>query len=539
MQEVADILQLPLDIGPETEIGGERSSPELDDIAFVLDCSRQLEKKSAKFESEIRRLGLEMHSLQEQSASIHQRLRRREEAMREIQPLLAKYSVPLPVVKALEGSGDIGPDWVHAVQWLQHSEANARNSALTEGGIAHDAQKMRQALLLLAISRAKNFFVLKLRTLRRPGADAQIVQQQIAAASPAWTLLHDHMPRLAQGLRTAYHNTMKWYYNLLLSKYGRFLSRQPLLRADAPTLLGSAAALYASPSATSASSLSSLAKLNEAFSVGARPAVLLGSAAPLSLTAVPPSANPYYPIEVLMSSMLAVLDSSYKAEQLVPLNGDNGHGTQQHANQSETQHDDDNNDHTNSHNGNHCENHGTNKEIDELFEPILEQYAELAKTWLSQCQHDIFGLLLVLQLVSRERSTLPEKWLGQISQQCWPAVVRILDHQTQSIEQAALKASVAGSGQRGGPHMLTQLLSSFLSGILQLSSDPISNRLEKPLRQLVSAYELYISKLAAGNEAVLHSNYFVVSALLGDLEGHLAQEFATHFRLLVEAYSSR
>lgn len=556
MQEVADILQLPLDIGPETQIGGELSSPELDDIAYVLDCSRQLKEKSAKFESEIRRLGLEMHSLHDQSASIHQRLRRREDAMQEILPLLAKYSVPLSVVNALEGSGDIGPDWVQAVQWLQNSEAEASeakssgSAASSESGIAHDAQKMRQALLLLAISRAKNFFILKLRTLRRPGADAQVVQQQIAEASPAWTLLRDHTPRLAQALRTAYHNTMRWYYNLLLSKYGRFLGRQPLLRSDAPTLLGSAAAISASSSATSSSSLASLAKLNEAFSVGARPAVLLGSAAPLSLTSQPPSANPYYPIEVLMSSMLAVLGSSFKAEQRVPLNDDyisrktandgnegvngqndpNDHSDQNSLNSQSTQ---------NSHDGTSLSGSGETRGIASLFTPILEQYTELAKLWLSQCQSDIFGLLLVLQLTLREREVLPEAWLDQITQQCWPAVARILDQQTQSIEQAALKASVAGSGQRGGPHMLTQLFSSFLSGILQLSSDSISSRIERPLRQLVSAYELYISKLAAGNEAVLHSNYFVVAALLGDIEGGLAQEFATHFRLLVEAYNAR
>jgi len=509
MREIANLLGVEPQAHPMT--GGvdesrlildTRELQTMSELAHAsLRAIMQLQVKSSNFESEIGQLSSTMAALKTQSATLHHKLATRDAAIRELDPLLEHF-VPSSKDIDLIFEGEIDTEWYAALERVRQPltlppefATDTSNSKLLES-----AQRLRKVLLSRALERAKTLLLVKLRTLRKPGVNAQVVQANLLDAAPALQLLSAKTPRLASSLGKAYRNTMKWYYTMLFGKYGRWLGRQPLATVDQPKLLGNSISVSKSFffSAMGSSDVQNV----DAFSVGARPTVL-SSDTVLPMTAVPSHASPYYPIEILVHSLLGTLADSWEWESKLAniMPGESS--------------------------------------LHELFAPTLDFYGSQLKSWITQCTGDLFGLLLVVKLInSSPLQQWEPEWLAAIADQCWPHINSICNQQTRSIEQAALKASTQSSANQKGPHMLTQLVSSYFSGVLQVCGEDVEPSLHASLRGIIEAYELFISKLAGGKETVLHTNYFVMAALLSDIPGTLAHEFAQHFQLLVNAYQA-
>lgn len=460
----------------------------------------QLLQKSRQFEQDISKLGSEMSQLQRQSSGLRGRLTAREQALTLLDPLLKQLTPPYHIVKNI-CEGPINELWFDNI-----NELVGLQMPTAEGRAAEDALRLRRALVARALERSKLFYVHQFKVLRKPGTNAQNVQLKLLESKPAMDFVRAELPRLAAALCTAYRNTIKWYYTLLFGKYGRWLQRQSLVAPDHVRLLGTAIATQHGLLGIGHTSV----KYLESFSVGMRLAVL-GSPNPdsrsdglLQLHTFQSASGVTYPIEQLARSMLGALSNSFEMESEVS----------KKTMISDTS-------------------------FVEVFRPTLDFYTEILEKWIQTAKNDLFGLLITVRLLHESRI---DQWAPQfvetLVQKCWNHIVHICTVQSESIEHASLKSSVKDASGLGdaGPHPLTQMFSSLLSGILQLATDNPEIELETSVRTLCEAYELFISKLAAGNESVLYNNYFVMLALLSDINVPLASDLTKHFNLLVKAY---
>lgn len=549
--------------------------------------------KSAQFEQDITRLGADMIALQSQSATLRARLSARENALVLIDPVLKQYALPASDVRTL-CEGSVNSAWFQSLQILHRSEfepetesnsiesteatefneskLNSSPSAEPESELKtktktvsdsdsdsasasdpassralEDAQNLRKALVSRCLEKGKLFYVHQFKILRKPGTNAQIVQQRLVESRPLMEFIRAEQPRLASALCVAYRNTIKWYYTMLFGKYGRWLARQTVQAPDHVRLLGTVVVTHGNvlTAGTSAS------KYMESFSVGMRPSVLTRSFGPgsqnsqnsqgslgsqgsqtllespgsssnslnsnkprnvdglLSLHTFQTSSSVSYPVEQLFKTMLITLANSFEIENEVYTNCMHEVAAQ------------------------------TEQSWQDVLSPTCNFYLEIAEKWVQQARYDLFGLLIVVRLL--EESKLVQfvpNFVNTLSAKCWMHIVHICTAQAESIEQASLKSALKSTNAATalGPHPLTQMFSAYLSGILQLTPGKPEIEIETSVRSLCEAYELFISKLAAGNEPVLYNNYFVMLALLSDIAGPLADDLSRHFQLLVTAY---
>lgn len=476
---------------------------EMSEVASRTDASlAQLLQKSNEFEKDISRLGKDMSALQSRSSSLRARLSARENALEALEPLQLQLTLPCDVAKEI-CEGPITNEWFENVQKLSGFVI----PETVKGHAAEDARKLRQALVGRAMDRIKLFYVHQFKVLRKPGSNAQLVQQHIIDSHDAMNFLRTEMPRLATALTQAYRNTMHWYYTLLFGKYGRWLQRQTVLAPDHLRLLGSA---IASQHHGLLGMGHSSVKYVESFNLGMRHTVLetpnpgYRNEGLIPLHALQTQTGTTYPVEQLIRSALGTLANSFEVEDEVI---------------KSTMH--------------------SEESITELFKPTLTFYNDIIEKWVHTARYDLFGLLITVRLF--QESGLAQwapDFVDPLVQKCWMHIVHICTSQAESIEQASLKSSVAAndSHKTVGPHMLTQMFSSYLSGILQLGTSSPEIELETSVRSLCEAYELFITKLAGGNEDILYNNYFVMLALLSDVDGPLAHDLTRHFDLLVKAY---
>ena len=93
--------------------------------------------------------------------------------------------------------------------------------------------------LLKAVERIRDFFVSRIKGLRSPNINAQIIQQQsFLSYKDLYTFLARHHSQLAEEIAQAYINTMRWYYLNNFTRYRQALEKISLYTVDKQDALG-------------------------------------------------------------------------------------------------------------------------------------------------------------------------------------------------------------------------------------------------------------------------------------------------------------
>lgn len=93
--------------------------------------------------------------------------------------------------------------------------------------------------LLKAIERIRDFFVSRIKGLRSPNINAQIIQRQsFLTYKDLYTFLARHHSQLAEEIAQAYINTMRWYYLNNFTRYRQALEKISLYTVDKQDALG-------------------------------------------------------------------------------------------------------------------------------------------------------------------------------------------------------------------------------------------------------------------------------------------------------------
>jgi len=95
-----------------------------------------------------------------------------------------------------------------------------------------------------AIERIRDYLVAQIKAFRSPNINAQIIQQQsLIKYKELYGFLSRNHPTLAEEIRQAYINTMRWYYLANFTRYSQALDKIKLYNTDRNDLLGGDPAL--------------------------------------------------------------------------------------------------------------------------------------------------------------------------------------------------------------------------------------------------------------------------------------------------------
>ena len=85
----------------------------------------------------------------------------------------------------------------------------------------------------------RDFFVSRIKALRVPGANSQIIQQQgFLRYKELFQFMAAHHAQLAEEIALAYTNTMRWYYSTHFQRYHKVFERLKLHVMDKNDVLG-------------------------------------------------------------------------------------------------------------------------------------------------------------------------------------------------------------------------------------------------------------------------------------------------------------
>lgn len=200
--------------------------------------------------------------------------------------------------------------------------------------------------------------------------------------------------------------------------------------------------------------------------------------------------------------------------------------------------------------------------FNEVFESAtLAQAHRFTKSLVSD-SYDAYGVLILIRLVKKLEFELQHRKIPVLEGyfnleliNLWPKLQSIMDGHCESLRRAATRSSsysMANSSSSGGnvpnssaAHVTTQHFASFLAGVLTLCPDddsatePVSNS----LMRLRNDFESFLTKVSnaigdqTARERFLKHNYTLVSTILSDITGKLAEAQQEHFNLLTDAYN--
>lgn len=135
--------------------------------------------------------------------------------------------------------GDVNDAWLKA---LKEVDIKAKTiEARKNSGIRaiKDVEPELEKLLNKAIERARDYFVARIKSLRAPHANAQVIQQAgFLRFKDLFLFIAEHHESLADEIVQAYINTMRWYYSSHFLRYQKALEKIKYRQVDKGDVLG-------------------------------------------------------------------------------------------------------------------------------------------------------------------------------------------------------------------------------------------------------------------------------------------------------------
>ncbi|RDW28565.1 Sac2 family-domain-containing protein [Yarrowia lipolytica] len=407
------------------------------------------------------------------------------------------------------------------------------------------------------IERSRDYFVLKIKQIRLPGVNVQQIQREMRQNKDMYIYLERHYPELAVGLKKAYVNTIKWYYLSNFTRYISCLEKLNIKTVDKSILLGTddgrgassggiLGGIYGSSAATPRDP--SIATSQELMNTTAKRIRQLEEEESTVMPAKIAENNPlHHWLETgFRSLMQALLDNcNVEYEFLNDLFGTR---------------------HAVAHSPQASPAKQTVSRIDKLFQKIFLPTFEAISNYtneLTSTTYDAFGMLICIRICQKmagQSHGVPmlRAVYKRLAMLLWPRLQIILDANCESLRRAASKpSSFVSANNSANPNMaafapiqVTQEWANFEAAILTLSKRPKAVRepVAQCLGRLQNEFESFLTKVSGclgssktkgiqeRRETFLYNNYFLVSTIIGDIEGDLAQEQKTHLQQLLDAY---
>lgn len=493
-----------------------------------------VESYLASFKAELGQVSAEIESLQSRSVQLNTQLDNRRKVERLLGPSVEEVSLSPQTVRAV-ADGPIDDSFAKALTEIEARllTATERTSNGQATKAVEDIKPLLDDLRSRAVERVRDYLVSQIKALRSPNVNAQVIQQQsFLKHRELYPFLARITPQLAEDIGKAYSNTMRWYYQSNFSRYNAALAKMQLYAIDQTDLLG------ADPSTRKQNIIGGAKNAvpqYDAFNLGRRGDYLKsndGRALPSHLAE---DSKMVSYIEVPFRNFNQVLLDNLSAEYSVVTELFSTNTFQQ-----------------------------VSRRTTEIFEPAFTTGHNLTKH-LVENTTDCLGILICIRLNQQyafeaQKRKLPvmDDYNNYTNILLWPRFQKTMDMHIESLKKvpiannrgaAAAFSLVGGSANAASslaPNPITQRFGQFLHGILSLSTNAGDDEpLAHSLGRLRGEYETLMGKLAKGvgdatkKSRFLFNNHSLVSTIISDTHGKLAEEQKEHFNNLVQGHKSR
>ncbi|PUU79055.1 Sac2 family-domain-containing protein [Tuber borchii] len=492
---------------------------------------KSVESYLYSFQTDLGVVSAEIETLQNRSTMLNKRLENRRGVEKLLGPVVEDVALSPNVVKRII-DGDVNDIWVRSLQEVDSKMKAIAALDATKVKATKDVKPELERLEHKAIERVRDFFVTRIKAIRVPGANAQVIQQSgFLRYKALFQFMANHHVQLADEIGQAYINTMRWYYLSHFTRYHKSLEKLKLHVMDKHDVVG-----QEEPARRNnlISSLKSSAPPSyDAFNIGRRIDTLKNRTAPvLTASQAEEGRTAHYP-EVPFRHFNAALTENASSEYSFITE---------------------------------FFSHKTYDQASAMFHQIFDPTFTLGQTFtksLIDSTLDCLGVLLCVRLnqysafeMQKRRIPAADAYINATNMLLWPRFQIIMDAHCESLRRTSTSTSGRGgvSSVGGGlsakqqgtaPHFLTQRFAGFMNGILTLSAEagddePVANSLGR----LRSDFEAFLTKLSAAitdakkRERFLFNNYSLVLAVIGDTEGKMALEQKAHFEMLKKAFGS-
>ncbi|KAK9453850.1 Sac2 family-domain-containing protein [Dipodascopsis uninucleata] len=527
---------------------------------------KSVEEYLSRFQDDLGLLSNEIETLQNLSIFLNRRLENRKQVESRLSALIEDLFVPPQMIRIIL-SGNIDSDFIMTIQTLTTRLKRMELFKVEIGSMPQSVHSIKligeidpilQMLSSKAIERIRDFFVQKIKGLRIPNINAQVVQYSVLLKyRQLYAFLAYANPKLADEIAHGYINTMKWYYTSNFNRYIKALECIRIHRVDRTYLLGSD-----SFRPTSAMNRAQVAE--DPMILGRRVNIIFSTDSSVIMENMAEKATETYWIEVIFRSLCVTLMDNVSAEYLFIADFFVNKSAELHS---------------------------------QLFNQIFENSFASCKQYVSQlietASYDAFGVLLCIRItqllefeLQRRKIPVMESFCNGLLMLLWPRFQNILEAHAESMRKLVSRLSgffdsegVSTASAIGNsitsmlssttitstmPHVVTQKFALFLNGILELSPEDVeAEPVWSSIVRLRSEFEVVLTKLSSKVEAnnagttsvmasagslnhsnnssnsrerFLYNNYMLVLTIISDTEGKLADQERLHFQNLTDAY---
>nr|OQO28076.1 hypothetical protein B0A51_06626 [Rachicladosporium sp. CCFEE 5018] len=496
------------------------------DIANCDQLLLSVETYLTSFKADLAAVAQEIETLQNWSANLNTKLDNRKVVEKVLGPEVEALIIPPAVIKKLV-EGNVDDVWVKALAEFERRTKLIDKKLSQPDSSSAAAESLRPLIENVsdkAVERIRDYVVAQIKALRSPNINAQIIQQKsFLRYCNVFAFLATRQPQLADEISQAYVNTMRWYYTANFARYRVSLEKMHVHVIDQTDAI----ALDPTKRVVKAGT-----PTHNTFSVGRRTDVLKTSS---------DSAVPAHLAEDDKS--MHYLEIPFRAFNLALI--DNASTEYAFLTEFFTKH----------------TFHTTRAHFNSIFQPVFDLGLALTKS-LTEQSLDALGILICVRLnqhfafeLQRRKIPALEGYINGTNMLLWPRFQQVIDIHCDSIRKftASLPTKPAGSSalslttsttsQSTAPHPLTQRFANFVHAILVLSSEAGDDEpIGSSLRRLRKEYEAFLVRSSKGvaearkREKLLYNNYSLVSTILADTEGKMAEEVKGRFEGLREDF---
>ncbi|CAG8435656.1 8672_t:CDS:10 [Funneliformis mosseae] len=462
-----------------------------------------MEDMLSAFQMDLGNISSEIQTLQTKSISMNIRLKNRTAVEQKLNTVLEGTVIPPQMIKKIT-EGDVDEIWLSYLTELNKKMTYVKRNQKKNVKAIKDVGPELEKLRLKATEKIRDFLLTKIRSLRIPNTNIQILQQSILLKyKTLYQFLMERYSDVAIEVMHTYVNTMRWYFFNHFERYNRGLHKLQSVRKVGLWGTGKIA----------------LQDKANIYILKDRIKTLRNQDAGVILVHVAENKSKGYPYEALFRSFNLTFIDNASSEYLFIVEF-------------------------------FAKDDNPNAELArdlfaEIFDTTIKMGLDSTKQFVDN-SYDAIGILLCIRLNTQfalelQRRKVPalEGYTNQINMLLWPRFQAIMDMHIESVKKAATKLVVKDIH----PHFISRRYGEFAASILILNEDYNDPILLNSLSRLRNEVEQFFDRMSNNFDRksriiFLINNYDQIMTILNETGGKAVEAEIIHFRDLLNGQIS-
>ncbi|PKC73496.1 Vps52-domain-containing protein [Rhizophagus irregularis] len=477
-----------------------------------------MENMLSVFQMDLGNISSEIQTLQDKSFSMNIKLKNRTAVEQQLNTVLEGTVIPPPMIKKIT-EGEVDEIWLAYLTELNKKMTYVKRNQKMNVKAIKDVGPELEKLRLKATEKIRDFLLTKIRSLRIPNTNVQILQQSILLKYKAlYKFLMERYSEVAVEVMHNYVNTMRWYFFNHFEKYNRELQKLQNPVADKYDMMGYDESVRKGGLwGTGKIALQDKANI---YVLKDRIKTLRNQDAGVILVHVAENKSKGYPNEALFRSFNLTFIDNASSEYLFIVEF-------------------------------FAKDDKPNAELakdifSEIFNTTIKMGLDSTKQFVDN-SYDAIGILICIRLNTQfalelQRRKVPalEGYTNQINMLLWPRFQAIMNMHIDSVKKAATKFIVKDIH----PHFVTRRYGEFAASILTLNEEYNDPILLNSLLRLRNEVENFLDKLSNNFDdrksriIFLINNYNQIITILNDTGGKVIEAEVNYFKELLNGQIS-